>query len=111
MSEPIPRSLLRHSITYYPYTGMVNSIDTFGAGVVINFVRVEPIKKNFMNSQGDMKNDAMKVFYDCNSSAPKTIVFKAKDRIVFGAFSLKVRTAVPQYGDDVAIHHYEVLCV
>lgn len=108
MSSAIPRRLLVHSASLYPYTGTVNSVKTYGALVALKFVRFEPVKQNAMTSLGEMKNDTFVMVFDCRNSTPVGATFKANDKIVFGSTTLAVRKVASGIDDTANVHHYEV---
>lgn len=108
MSAPIPRSLLIHSITIEPYTGMSRSSATYGEAIQLDRVRVEPVKQNAMTALGDAKADRFTLFIDYRNSLPPQTVPAVKDRITFEGQVLSVRTVTPCYGSEPSPHHYEV---
>lgn len=108
MSSPIPRRLLVHSASLYPYAGTVNSVKTSGEPVGLKFVRFEPVKQNAMTSLGDMKNDSFVMVFDCRNSSPPGTTFKADDKIVFGRSTMAVRKVASGVDDTSSAHHYEV---
>lgn len=82
--------------------------ETFAAGVTLQFVRFEPTKQTAITSLGEGKDDKMMMFFDCKNSLPVGTTFSQLDKIVFGDFTLRVRLNDFLYGDDAAVHHYEV---
>ena len=111
MSSAIPRRLLVHSASLYPYTGTVNSVKTYGASVAMKFVRFEPVKQNAMTSLGEMKNDTFVMVFDCRNSTPVGTTFKTNDKIVFGTSTLAVRKVASGVDDTSSAHHLEVSLV
>jgi hypothetical protein len=122
--QPIPRIALVHDILFESLTSRNADGDgTYATAQQIFFVRCEPIKDWIRNSNGEMKDDKLTLFYDCVNSLPMvvvpgvdpdpdtivegdplSIVFKQGDRITFKSESYSVRTI-----KDFSPHHYEVI--
>lgn len=110
--KPIPRNLLIHSATLNHITGTDSfNKKTYGTGIALTFVRVEPIKKIVVGT-GELTNaNTDKLFYDCTNSRPKGVIFEKEDKFIFNGKILTVREIETLYAlDGITPHHYEIRC-
>lgn len=110
MSQPIPRRLLPHLIVVEPYLKSEGSKAVYGPAVTVSWVRVEVVRQTAQKALGDMKNDRFKVFVDRVNSFPPGFELKAKDRVIYNAATVTVRTVEPFTGSGSLVHHWEAYC-
>jgi len=102
--RPIPLVLLQHSATLYTVSGTdENNVPIISASAPLTAIRCEPIKDTANKSLGEMKDDKLKMFYDCVNSSPLDVVFNIGDNIVHKNNTYFIRTI-----SDYAPHHYEL---
>lgn len=107
---PIPRRVLCHMATLYPFV----SIDeyqnvTYGTAVNLSYVRFQPTRQTALTAQGEARDDKLVMFYDCVNSLPLAVVPKEMDKLVFANLPFIVRTVNAEYAMDTGVHHYEVM--
>lgn len=111
MSSPIPRRLLPHTATYSAYTGTTSSVKQYGTAQTLAHVCFVTSRRRYKSLLGEEKSDRFIMFYDCENSSPKGVVFAVGGKVVYGAETLYVREVVPCTGSGSGIHHYEVSLV
>ena len=111
MSRPIPRRLLPHTVSHASFIGLNGwNNPTYGTAEDVKYVRVENIKKNLLNSQGENKDDKAMLFVDSRNSSP-VITFAKGDKVVFGSTTYTIREIIEECGDSSDIHHLEIALV
>lgn len=100
----IPQDILTHEVTLYATTGLdADNNPTYATAVVISFVRCEPVSAWRQNSNGEMKDDKLTLFFDCVNSSPNTATFKKGDKVVFNSQDYFIRDM-----RDFRPHHLEI---
>jgi hypothetical protein len=123
--QPIPRIALVHEILFESLMSRNADGDgTYATAQQIFFVRCNAVAAWIRNSNGEMKDDKLTLFYDCVNSLPMvvvpgvdpdpdtiiegdplSIVFKQGDRVTFMGDIYSVR----EVKKDSLPHHYEVI--
>lgn len=103
--QPISRNILSHDVQYAKRTGTdADGNGIYATAVSIYFVRCEPVKSWLRNTDGEMKDDKLTMFYDCVNSDPSSANFKKGDKVVFKNEDYTVREV-----KDFSPHHFEVI--
>lgn len=107
---PIPRRVLCHTATLYPFTSVdeYNNV-TYGEAVNLSYVRFQATRQTALTAMGEARDDRLVMFYDCANSLPAGIVPKEMDKLVFANSPFIVRTVNAEYAMDASVHHYEVM--
>lgn len=117
MIKPIPKRVLIHSATYYPYQGKdAYQKATYGDAVELLNVRFEPVKKTSltsktgMSSLGEQKDDTLTMFVDGVNSTP-LLDYSEFDKIDFSGQNYIIREVRPYFGFGEKVHHWEIYLV
>jgi len=111
LNRPIPRKLLIHEVFYSEYLNEdAWSGKTYKTAVTLKYVRLETVKKNMLNSQGESSQDRAMLIFDCINSSPQAS-FNKKDRITFRGENYEIREIDILEGTGNKIHHFEIMLV
>lgn len=112
--RPIPDFLLIHQVEYHEYLGNDGYDDTYAPPVVVEKVRVQPVKSGAQptgESNRERPSGTLMLFYDCEKSSPH-VDFKVDSKVVFEGKNYTVTSVTPVYAfDPDRPHHIEVRLV
>lgn len=107
---PIPRRVLCHTATLYPFVSIDEyQAPTYGTSVNLSYVRFQPTRQTALTALGEARDDKLVMFYDCANSLPAGVVPKELDKVIFNSLPFIVRTVNHEYDMSANVHHYEAM--
>lgn len=106
----IPVELLIHSVDYHEYEPGGRYGESWKAPVVLERVRIEPMRKLIRGTSGDQVTSVATLFVDSVHSGPMPLpAFSVKSKVVHNGREMFVVAPDPLFAFDPLIpHHWEI---